>query len=805
MKVLKEIEGLLKLKKFDQASLAIEKLPPENRLDGMILKSKILEREGNINQALTLEKHALKESKKKEIPLLVQPSYSLRIYHELNKTTPDMPSIQADICAKYNPYSEIVDLQEQKEELNLALKYLENHVTTHKKHVIESGMVFYFIGCFHELRGELTVALDYHKRCLKLLETHPILYRDHLNQLLISYQLQTIGGIYASKGNSDLALDYYRSSLNISKEISDDHGIAYALIEMSYVYGLKGELNQALELIYQSMKIFSDLEQQDGILRCLLTSGMLYKQDGKPNLALKYLEEAWTHLKGKGGTTTYRILRSSCLFYLSLVAQDLGSPEQAEIQFQRYSVIFQKTHKQERDKLFNLRYHFVEAIALKMKTRGRWKLQAIQKFQEILDDEIIQYEITILSILNLWELLLLEMKISDEEEVTLQEIKSLNEKFSQITQNQNLPLFIMISFFILQAKLSLVEGDFEKASDLLTDAERVVAEEKLDTLLSQVQREQTKLQTELEKWKGMIRRNVSIVERMELARVMDYVKEAKKLQETWIRPSVELATQLSQFTKEAKKLTEAMRNQKFVLNLNEIKEATMLIKKGENWGSGFLAKTDPGTDFSHYWFVTAGHCVYNRSTTGYIYDKTVEWFLYTKEKDKEFIQIPTHSGAQEGKTAWRKHMGTDLAVRAIYNDDLELDLYFPTQKFCFVKKLENLRTGIKVDYFGYDDENIDSENPVPQLKHRRGDIDHIDPETKILSISGTAVGGFSGGPVFIREITESGVEGGIPRHTEKFYLIGIMIAVSQPQEKTRLPRNEIKVASVDLIDELIQR
>ena len=53
----------------------------------------------------------------------------------------------------------------------------------------------------------------------------------------------------------------------------------------------------------------------------------------------------------------------------------------------------------------NLMPLFGEAIVLKMNKRGRKKLQAIQKFQEILDNEDIQLEVAILSILNLCELL----------------------------------------------------------------------------------------------------------------------------------------------------------------------------------------------------------------------------------------------------------------------------------------------------------------------------------------------------------------------------------------------------------------
>ena len=40
----------------------------------------------------------------------------------------------------------------------------------------------------------------------------------------------------------------------------------------------------------------------------------------------------------------------------------------------------------------------------------------------------------------------------------------------------------------------------------------------------------------------MTKKNASIIERMELAQVVDYLSEAKKLQEAWVRPSSDMIT-----------------------------------------------------------------------------------------------------------------------------------------------------------------------------------------------------------------------------------------------------------------------
>ena len=149
---------------------------------------------------------------------------------------------------------------------------------------------------------------------------------------------------------------------------------------------------------------------------------------------------------------------------------------------------------------------------------------------------------TILAMWNLCELLILEIKISDTEEDLFQEVHKLSTMLYDIAQSQNSSLLIAMAL-ILKTKLSLVEGKVEEASNLLSTAKRIAEEKKLRYLLPKVKYEQEIIQSELDKWEELFQRKASIQERLKQALVEDYIVEAKRTQEAWVRPSVDIIDQ----------------------------------------------------------------------------------------------------------------------------------------------------------------------------------------------------------------------------------------------------------------------
>ncbi|MFQ5979406.1 MAG: tetratricopeptide repeat protein [Candidatus Heimdallarchaeota archaeon] len=390
------------------------------------------------------------------------------------------------------------------------------------------AMAYNNIGFVYQLKGELDLALEYFEKAIALAE--------ELGMTLLVVNLAAFfGGIYANKGDLEAAHDYYSRSLKLSQEAGSEIHTAWQLLYLAWVYNLKGEPELALDHIDQSQKIMDELANEIGICSSLIWKGVSHKILGDLDLATTYFEHGWHLVQKFGAAERMPLWGSFILLQLILVVKDRNAPEEAKKYFDQ----MQELRRQSTNKYVDLRTRFAAAISLRMSKRGSEKLQAQQLFQEIVDEEILQHEITVLAMLNLCELLILEMKISEDEEVLLLEINKLTNRFYDIAHRQN-SAWLSVVAFMLQAKMAMVEGNLEAASNLLEKAHMLASEKKLGNLLTKVEHERTILQEELDKWEELSRRNASIKERVEQARLEDYLTTAMKLQETWVQPSADM-------------------------------------------------------------------------------------------------------------------------------------------------------------------------------------------------------------------------------------------------------------------------
>ena len=121
-------------------------------------------------------------------------------------------------------------------------------------------------------------------------------------------------------------------------------------------------------------------------------------------------------------------------------------------------------------------------------------------------------------------------------------VTHLSNQLGAIAQEQQ-SSFLSIVALLLHTKLALVQGDVEEASQLLSNAKKIASEKILVNLLAQIKAEQETVQVELDKWNELIQRKASIQERVEHAQIASWLVEAKKIQETWVNPTSEIANQ----------------------------------------------------------------------------------------------------------------------------------------------------------------------------------------------------------------------------------------------------------------------
>jgi len=149
------------------------------------------------------------------------------------------------------------------------------------------GAAFGNIGLIYSDKGELDVALKYHKEALKV--HREIGYRQGEAD-----QFGNIGLIYHYKGDLDEALKYHKEALTIDREIGYRQGEASDLGNIGLMYSDKGDLDEALKYHKEALKIHREIGYRQGEANALGSIGLIYRAKGELDEALKYINEALT-------------------------------------------------------------------------------------------------------------------------------------------------------------------------------------------------------------------------------------------------------------------------------------------------------------------------------------------------------------------------------------------------------------------------------------------------------------------------------------------------------------------------------
>jgi len=306
---------------------------------------------------------------------------------------------------------------------------------------------------------------------------------------------------YVNNADFSQAVVQYVTSLN---EARDNKGaIAINLGNIGEVYVAREDLSSASECFQRALNIYRDLGHDWGIAEILYVLMRNFVKEISPETISRYLNE-------------FHEISKRC--------KDIP-------------MVIQK-------------YRLTKAIVLKNSNRLSDKMQALAIFQDIAEEDIVWYELTISAMLNQSELLIFELKTTLDESV-LNELKILSNKL-QSTSKENNSYWLFTETYLLQYKLALMELNIESAQELLNQAEKIANEKNFIKLLKTIHIEQELLEDQLEDWKRIIDQKPSLIERIKLTQlesifermlnknlyhnekeIMEYAQDARTLVEIW--------------------------------------------------------------------------------------------------------------------------------------------------------------------------------------------------------------------------------------------------------------------------------
>jgi hypothetical protein len=278
----------------------------------------------------------------------------------------------------------------------------------------------------------------------------------------------------------------------------------------------KGEHQQSLELNNRAYKLAKDTGNKELISGSLNNIADKFYHMKDYDKAIKYAKEVF-----KLKTNRYLDATLSTLIEINVSKGDIQEAKVYLDQLREHSEKFDL-------KPTKICYQFSKALILKSSLRARDRIQAENLFKELITDKTIVDYIRIDAIINLCDLYLTELWITNDSEI-INEIHPFIQQLLSIAEKQHLYLYLAETYF-LQAKLSLLTLDLKSAKRFLTQAQTIADSYGMKLLAMKISYEHDELLRQTKMWENLRISEVPLSERLKLAGLKQQMENMVKRQ-----------------------------------------------------------------------------------------------------------------------------------------------------------------------------------------------------------------------------------------------------------------------------------
>ncbi len=474
---------------FDNALEIAEKIIDTShdfRYDAIVLKSRILWRKDFLDEALEL---------------------SLGIVDDLSDRLID------DKELKGQNFDIIGLIYFTKGQLDTSLEYYQMSLqifeeTGNKQDIAEA---FNNIGIMYFYKGQLDTSLEYHQKSLQIRE-------EIGNKQDISRSFNNIGNIYTTKGELNTALECLQKSLQIVKEVGNKHDIPILFNNIGLIYSLKGECDTALDYYRKSLQIREETGNKQDIAIAFNNIGLIYSLKGELDTALEYYQKSLQIRERIGNPLDLSLSLFNIIELMLIKDKKLAK---------HYLAQLKQSAKENDNKIISQKSRLAEALFLKSSNRGRLIAKAQDILEIIVQEEIVMFAITRDAMLNLCEILLIEYKNFEEDEILEEASDLLDQLYSKAQEQSSFSL--SIESLILKARIKIIHGEFDQATKFLEQAHIFAEERGITGLIPKIEQEQKRMADNIDTWKNMLVKTRSAGERMEQIQIVEYLQQVKKI------------------------------------------------------------------------------------------------------------------------------------------------------------------------------------------------------------------------------------------------------------------------------------
>ena len=140
------------------------------------------------------------------------------------------------------------------------------------------------LGVAYRRKDIIKTALDYNQKALELAEALPN-KTEHIKRS-INVALNSIGNLYQTLGQYDIAITQFRRALELERELNNKLGLAINNQNIGDCLEQKGDLESALEYYRKSLAYNEDINSDYGRIICKNSIARIYTKQGMPDAAL---------------------------------------------------------------------------------------------------------------------------------------------------------------------------------------------------------------------------------------------------------------------------------------------------------------------------------------------------------------------------------------------------------------------------------------------------------------------------------------------------------------------------------------
>ena len=153
--------------------------------------------------------------------------------------------------------------------------------------------------------------------------------------------LNNLGYFYDTQGDAVGAMEQYKTSLVIMRQLNDSTGIATALNNLGYIYKVRGEIAKALDCYEESLRILEAQNDRQKVSSLLVNLGTIYLNQEEPEKSLEYYKKALEVKEEMGDTRSI----SSILHNMGNVYTSLGDLDKTLECYERGYKLAQQTEE----------------------------------------------------------------------------------------------------------------------------------------------------------------------------------------------------------------------------------------------------------------------------------------------------------------------------------------------------------------------------------------------------------------------------------------------------------------------------